>query len=91
MYIYGANVPFFQCFATLLVAVVAIFYPTLIISLIVIACTQIDKLNAAILDIRQQHITPQRGKEDGQVHENANCVLQAKLHACIQHHQDIIE
>jgi hypothetical protein len=38
-------------------------YPSLIIALIAIACTQIDKLNAAILDIRQQHITPQRGQE----------------------------
>jgi hypothetical protein len=58
--------------------------------LIAIACTQFDKLKAAILDIRQQHITPQRGQEDEQVHKIANCVLQAELKACIRLHQDIL-
>ena len=53
------------------------------------ACSQFDKLKAAILDIRQQHITRQHEQEyeyDGKV---ANCDLQAKLNACIRHHQEI--
>jgi hypothetical protein len=66
-------------------------YPPLIIALIAISCTQFDKLKAAILDIRQQNITPQHGQEDGQVHTAANCDLQAKLNAGIRHHQNIIE
>jgi hypothetical protein len=65
-------------------------YMSLIIVLIAIACTQFDKLKAAILDIRQQHITPQRGQEDEQDNAIANCDLQSKLKAFIRHHQEII-
>jgi hypothetical protein len=54
------------------------------------ACTQFDKLNAAILDIRQEHITPNQEQGDEQIHTIENCKLQAKLNACIRHHQDII-
>jgi hypothetical protein len=67
------------------------FYISLLITLIAIACTQFDKLKAAILDIGQQHNTPQSGQEDEQDQTIANCDLQAKLNACIRHHQDIIE
>jgi len=56
-----------------------------------VAFTQFDKLKAAILEIRQQHITPQRGQEHEQVHSIANCDLQVKLNSCIRHHQEIIE
>jgi len=80
-----------QCFATLLVIGVGCVYPSLIIALIAIACSQCDKLRAAILDIRQQHTTPQHRQEDEEDHTTANCDLQAKLNACIRHHQDIIE
>jgi len=64
---------------------------SLVITLIVVACSQFQKLNMAILDIRQQHITPHHGQEDEQDHTIANCDLQAKLNACIRHHQDIME
>ena len=56
-----------------------------------VACSQFDKLKLAILDIRQQHITPHHQQEDEQVHKTANSDLQAKLNACIRHHHDIIE
>jgi hypothetical protein len=65
-------------------------YPPLIIALISIACTQFDKLKAAILDIRQQHITTQHGQEEEQDHKNANSDFQAKINACIRHHQYIM-
>jgi len=80
-----------QCFATLLALGAVYVYISLIIALIAIACTQFDKLKAAILYIRQQHITPRHGQEDKQDHTIANCDLQTKLNACIRHHQDIIE
>jgi hypothetical protein len=80
-----------QCFASILAVGVVYGYASLIIALISIACTQFDVLKAAILDIRQQHITSHHGQEDEQVHTIANCDLQAKLNACIRHHQDIIE
>jgi hypothetical protein len=56
--------------------------------MISVACTQFDKINAVILDIRQEHITPLQNEE---VHTFANCNLKAKLSACIRLHQDIIE
>ena len=65
-------------------------YLSLVTSLIAVACSQFDKLKTAILDIRQQHITPQHGQEDEQVHTVGNCDLQAKLNACILHHQDVL-
>jgi len=64
-------------------------YPSLVVALNAIACTQFDKLKAAILDIRHQHITPQSEQEDEHAHTIANCDLQVKLNACIRHHQDI--
>jgi hypothetical protein len=63
---------------------------SLCIILIAVACGQFEKLKAAILDIRQEHITPRQGQEDEQVHKAAYCDLQAKLNACIRHHQDIM-
>jgi hypothetical protein len=60
-------------------------------ALIAVACTQFEKLKAAISDIRQEHITPHHAQEDEQDHTFGNLALQAKLNACIQHHQKIIE
>ena len=65
-------------------------YLTLCIELIAVACTQFDKLKAAILDIRQQHITPQHGQEDEHEVTIGNCNLQAKLNTCIRRHQEIM-
>jgi hypothetical protein len=59
-------------------------------TLIAVACAHFEKLTSAILDIRQQHITPHHEQEDGQVHEIASYDLQAKLNACIHHHQEIM-
>ena len=59
-------------------------------TLISVACANFEKLTSAILDIRQQHITPHYEQEDGQFHEIANNDLQAKLIACIRHHQEIM-
>jgi len=56
-----------------------------------VACTQFDKLKTDILDITQQHSTTQNGQEDERNVATANCNAEAKLNACIRHHQDIIE
>jgi hypothetical protein len=70
---------------------VVYFYTSLIVSLIAIACTQFDKIKPAILDIRQQHITRRHGQEDEQDNTITNSDLQAKLSACIRHHQDVMK
>ena len=59
--------------------------------MIAVACAQLDKLKAAILDIMQEHITDQHRQEDEHDHTIANCDLQAKLNVCIQHHQIIMQ
>jgi hypothetical protein len=82
---------YLQCFTSLVAVGVVCGYMSLVTTLIAVACSQFDKSKAAILDIRQQHITPHRGQEDEQDHTIANCDLQAKLNACIRHHQNIIE
>ena len=66
-------------------------YMSLVTTMIAVACSQFDKLNLAILDIRQQHITPQHRQEDDQVDIIANCDFQAKLNACIRLHQNTLE
>jgi len=82
---------YLQCFASLVIVGVECGYMSLVTTLIAVACSQFDKLKAVILDIGQQHIAPRHRKEVEQVHTIANCELQAKLNACIRHHQDIIE
>jgi len=81
----------FQCFISLLGLGVACGYLSLVTTLISVAYTQMDKLKAATLDIRQQHITPRHRQEDEQVRTIASCDLQAKLNACIRHHHEILE
>jgi hypothetical protein len=81
---------YFQCFTTLLSLGIVCGYTSLVTTLIAVACTQFDKLKAAILDIRQQQITPMHRQEDDQIHATENCYLQDKLNACIRHHQEII-
>jgi hypothetical protein len=64
--------------------------PALVTTMIVVACSQFDKLKTSTLDIRQQHFTSHRGVEDEEVHINANSELQAKLIACIRHQQEVM-
>jgi len=63
---------------------------SLVTTLIAVACSQFDKLKAAIQDIRQQNITPHHRQEDEQDKAIANCDFQAKLKSSIRHHQDIM-
>jgi len=82
---------YFQFFMSLPAMGVICALLSVVTTLISVAYTQFDKLKAAILDIRQQHITPQHRQEDEQDNAIANCDLQAKLNACIGHHQDIVK
>jgi hypothetical protein len=59
--------------------------------MISVACSQFEKLKAAIVDIRQQHITSHHGLEDEHDNAIAKCDLQSKINACIRHHQEVME
>jgi hypothetical protein len=65
-------------------------FPCLCITLISVACSQFQKLKAAILDIGQEHNTTRHGPKDQIVRKTANCILQDELNACIRHHQEIM-
>ena len=79
---------YLQCFVSLLAVCAVCGYMSLVTTLIAVACSQLEKLKATILDIRQPHITPQQGQKAEQVHKIANCDLQAKLNACIREYQN---
>jgi hypothetical protein len=66
-------------------------FMSLVTTLIAVACSQFDKLKAAILDIRHENITHQGGQGYGHDNAIAVCILQAKLNACIRHHQGLME
>jgi ABC-type lipoprotein release transport system permease subunit len=82
---------YLQSIASLVGVGVLCGYLSLVTTLIAVACSQLEKLKEVLLDIRQQEINPQHRQEDEQDHTIANCDLQAKLNACIRHHQNIIE
>ena len=74
-------------------------YLSLYATLVCVACSQLEKLRAALLDIRQTHfISEQQGRdgtdqEDGQGQTLASQELfrhmQKKLNNCVRHHQEI--
>jgi hypothetical protein len=68
---------------------ITIGFPSLVSTFISVASSQFEKVRAAILDIRQQH-TSHHGLEDEHNNAIANCELQAKINACIRHHQEVM-
>jgi hypothetical protein len=70
-------------------------------TLVCIACSQLEKLRANLLDIRQQPNTYEedsgaetdREEEETQAHnsEELFCRMQGQLNDCVRHHQLILE
>jgi hypothetical protein len=64
-----------------------------------IACSQLEKLRASLLDIRQTHGTAEldrrdeTGQEEGHVYASDEVIrhMQKQLNDCIRHHQDILK
>jgi hypothetical protein len=75
-------------------------FPILYATLVCVACSQLEKLRAAILAIRQTHVTSEQDcgvvtdqqKEEGQTHSSEELFhhMQRQLNDCIRHHQEII-
>ena len=78
-----------QCFTTLQQLGLLYSFPSLNTILIVVACAQFQKLKTAMLDITQEH-TGLHYVQEGD-HITAKNNFQAKLNACIQHHQEIMK
>jgi hypothetical protein len=70
-------------------------------TLVCIACSQLEKLRANLLDIRQKHVTSEQDsgaetdqeEEETQVHISQEVFsrMQRQLNDCIRHHQQILE
>jgi hypothetical protein len=75
-------------------------FPSLYATLVCVACSQLEKLRAAILAIKQTHVTSEQDcgdetdhqKEDGETHSSEELFrhMQKQLNDCIRHHQEII-
>jgi hypothetical protein len=70
-------------------------YTSLYVFLVTIACSQLEKLTASLLDIRQKTDTSaqhSRAEEQGQVctPQEVFCRMQRQLNDCILHHQEIL-
>jgi len=61
-----------QCLAPLPSVAQFFGFPSLCTILIAVACAQLQKGKAALLDIRSQHITSHHVQEEEQVHATAN-------------------
>ncbi|XP_033609376.1 uncharacterized protein LOC117282726 [Cryptotermes secundus] len=75
-------------------------FPSLYATLVCVACSQLEKLRAALLDIRQNHVTVERDcgtqadllQAQGQARASEELFrhMQKQLNNCIRHHQEII-
>jgi hypothetical protein len=91
---------FWKVFASILIACVFGGFLSLYATLVCVACSQLEKLRAAILAIRQTHVTSEQDRGDvtdqqegeGQAHSSEELFrhMQKQLNDCIRHHQDII-
>jgi hypothetical protein len=73
--------------------------PSLYATLVCVACSQLEKLGAALLDIRQRRVTSEQdygNESDGQgselrTHNSEQIFLHMRkqLDECIRHHQEI--
>ncbi|KDR19178.1 hypothetical protein L798_06232 [Zootermopsis nevadensis] len=85
-----------QVFAAILIACVFGGFLSLYATLVCVACSQLEKLKGALLDIRQTHIILQQdcgaetnGEEHPHTPEEVFHRMQKQLNDCIRHHQQI--
>jgi hypothetical protein len=95
-----------QVTASIFIGFIFFSFPGLYAMLVCVACSQLEKLRAAILDIRQTHVTSEQdcgavtdrqegqgqGQGQGQVRTSEELFghMQKQLNNCIRHHQQII-
>lgn len=73
-------------------------FPSLYATLVCVACSQLEKLRAALLDIRQTHVTSDQTfteerdpQKEGESHTSEEIFrhMQKQVNACICNHQKI--
>jgi len=84
-----------QAVASLCITILAFALPNLYATLVCVACSQLEKLRAALLDIRQTHVMKEQDCEghqysgrQTQIYEEVLHRMRKQLNVCIRHHQD---
>jgi hypothetical protein len=90
---------FLKTIGALFASNVFVGFPFLYAVLVRVACSQLEKLRAALLDIRQTHVTAERDcgtqtdqqETQGQARASEELFrhMQKHLNNCIRHHQEI--
>jgi hypothetical protein len=93
------NVRLLQAIASVCASCIFVGFLSLYATLVCVACSQLEKLRAALLDIRQTHVTAERDsgtqidqqEEQGQTRASEELFrhMQKQLNNCIRHHQEI--
>jgi hypothetical protein len=88
-----------QILASLLIISICSGFPGLYTALVCVACSQLEQLTTALLDIRQTHVTAERDsrtqtdqqeeQEQARASEELFRHMQKQLNNCIRHHQEI--
>jgi hypothetical protein len=89
-----------QSIASFCMSCIIVAFPSLYATLVCVACSQLEKLRAAILAIRQTQVISeqdcgdetdqQKGEEQTHSFEELFSHMQRRLNDCIRHHQEII-
>ncbi|PNF24042.1 hypothetical protein B7P43_G08624 [Cryptotermes secundus] len=86
-----------QTFATILFLGTSFGFPLLYATLVMVACSQLQKLRTNLLDIKQELIPSEAdsgsdgGEESVSRSENGFCRMQTQLKECVRHHQAILQ
>jgi len=93
------NLPSLQGIAAIFGIFMFVGFNSLHATLVCVACSQLEKLKLALLDIRQTQVLSEKHCRDeihqSDVHEQPNISdesfrpMQKQLHNCIRHHQQI--
>jgi hypothetical protein len=87
-----------KVFAAIVIAGVFGGYLSLYATIVCVACSQLEKLRAALLDIRQTYVISEQHFGDGTDQQGQGQTLasrelfrhmQKKLNNCVRHHQEI--
>jgi hypothetical protein len=81
-----------QVLASVLIISLCAGFPGLYAALVCVACSQLEKLRAGLLDIRQTHVTAERDcgtQGHARASEELFRHMQKQLNNCIRHHQEI--
>ena len=87
-----------QGFASLFGIIIVFGFPSLYATLVCVACSRLEKLRLALLDIRQPYVISEQTfreerdqQKEGEFHTSEEMFrhMQNQVNACIRHHQNI--